>query len=158
MFNYAQFERKNFRLLQASCDVAFEYAHLRKQFGEYLAKFQLIQVKQESKTLSAFFALSQYYLITLQGKIADMYTILSASRSYLYSVARSCDAGHINRKNCAAVFLYSAENATKAASDAIQILGKFIIGRKRSKLFENYLSEEKRRRYKIELDREIYKW
>jgi len=117
----------NFRLLQASCDVAFEYAHLRKQFGEYIAKFQLIQVKQESKALSAFFALSQYRLITLQGKIADMYTILSASRSYLYSVARSCDAGHINRKNCAAVFLYSAENATKAASDAIQILGSLLL-------------------------------
>ncbi|XP_071575755.1 isovaleryl-CoA dehydrogenase, mitochondrial-like [Temnothorax nylanderi] len=87
-------------ILQACCDIAFEYAHSRKQFGEYLAQFQLIQ-----------------------GKIADMYTALSASRSYLYSVARSCDAGHINRKDCAAVLLFSAENAMKAASDAIQILG-----------------------------------
>ncbi|KYN05772.1 PREDICTED: isovaleryl-CoA dehydrogenase, mitochondrial [Cyphomyrmex costatus] len=87
-------------ILQACCDVAFEYAHTRKQFGQYLAKFQL-----------------------MQAKIADMYTALSASRSYLYSVARSCDAGHINRKNCAAVLLFSAENAMKAASDAIQILG-----------------------------------
>ncbi|KYQ57600.1 Isovaleryl-CoA dehydrogenase, mitochondrial [Trachymyrmex zeteki] len=87
-------------LLQACCDVAFEYAHTRKQFGQYLAKFQLIQ-----------------------AKIADMYTALSASRSYLYSVARSCDAGYVNRKNCAAVLLFSAENAMKAASDAVQILG-----------------------------------
>ncbi|KAK2585436.1 hypothetical protein KPH14_010102 [Odynerus spinipes] len=87
-------------LLQASCDVAFEYAHNRKQFGKYIAEFQLIQ-----------------------EKIADMYTKLNASRSYLYSVARSCDAGHVNRKDCAAVILYCAENATKAALDAIQILG-----------------------------------
>ena len=55
-----------------------------------------------------------------------MYTTLSASRSYLYSVARSCDVDHVNRKNCAAVLLFSAENAMKAASDAIQILGKSI--------------------------------
>ncbi|TGZ55693.1 isovaleryl-CoA dehydrogenase, mitochondrial-like isoform X2 [Temnothorax longispinosus] len=87
-------------ILQACCDIAFEYAHSRKQFGQYLAQFQLIQ-----------------------GKIADMYTALSASRSYLYSVARSCDAGHINRKDCAAVLVFSAENAMKAALDAIQILG-----------------------------------
>ncbi|XP_047351685.1 isovaleryl-CoA dehydrogenase, mitochondrial [Vespa velutina] len=87
-------------ILQACCDVAFEYAHTRKQFGKYISEFQLIQ-----------------------GKIADMYTTLSASRSYLYSIARSCDAGHVNRKDCAAVVLYCAENATKAALDAIQILG-----------------------------------
>ncbi|XP_071569663.1 isovaleryl-CoA dehydrogenase, mitochondrial-like [Temnothorax nylanderi] len=87
-------------ILQACCDIAFEYAHARKQFGQHLAQFQLIQ-----------------------GKIANMYTALSASRSYLYSVARSCDSGHINRKDCAAVLLFSAENAMKAASDAIQILG-----------------------------------
>jgi len=87
-------------ILQASCDIAFEYAHSRKQFNQYLAEFQLIQ-----------------------GKIADMYTALSASRSYLYSVARSCDAGHVNRKDCAAVLLFSAENSVKVASDAIQILG-----------------------------------
>ncbi|XP_011690077.1 PREDICTED: isovaleryl-CoA dehydrogenase, mitochondrial [Wasmannia auropunctata] len=87
-------------LLQACCDVAFEYAHTRKQFGQNLAEFQLIQ-----------------------GKIADMYTALSSSRSYLYSVARACDAGHVNRKDCAAVIMYISENATKAALDAIQILG-----------------------------------
>ncbi|XP_043492530.1 isovaleryl-CoA dehydrogenase, mitochondrial [Polistes fuscatus] len=87
-------------LLQACCDVSFEYAHTRKQFGKYISEFQLIQ-----------------------KKIADMYTTLNASRSYLYSVARSCDTGHINRKDCAAAILYCAENATKAALDAIQILG-----------------------------------
>ncbi|XP_076247204.1 isovaleryl-CoA dehydrogenase, mitochondrial [Calliopsis andreniformis] len=87
-------------ILQACCDVAFDYAHTRKQFGKPIAEFQLIQ-----------------------GKIANMYTALSACRSYLYSVARSCDKGHVNRKDCAAVILYNAENATNAALDAIQILG-----------------------------------
>lgn len=87
-------------ILQACCDVAFEYAHTRKQFDQYLAQFQLIQ-----------------------AKIADMYTALSSSRSYLYSVARSCDTGNVNRKDCAAVLLYAAESAMKGASDALQILG-----------------------------------
>ncbi|XP_012149398.2 isovaleryl-CoA dehydrogenase, mitochondrial [Megachile rotundata] len=87
-------------ILQACCDVAFDYAHTRKQFGKRIAEFQLIQ-----------------------AKMADMYTYLNACRSYLYSVARSCDAGHVNRKDCAAVILYIAECATKAALDAIQILG-----------------------------------
>lgn len=87
-------------IIQACCDVAFEYAHVRKQFEKRIAEFQMIQ-----------------------GKIANMYTSLSACRSYLYSVARSCDAGYINRKDCAAVILYIAECATNAALDAIQILG-----------------------------------
>ncbi|EFN66951.1 Isovaleryl-CoA dehydrogenase, mitochondrial [Camponotus floridanus] len=85
---------------QASCDIAFEYAHSRKQFDQYLAQFQLIQ-----------------------GKIADMYMTLTASRSYLYSVARFCDAGHTNRKDCAAVLLFCTENAVKATMNAMQILG-----------------------------------
>ncbi|XP_078040423.1 isovaleryl-CoA dehydrogenase, mitochondrial isoform X2 [Augochlora pura] len=87
-------------ILQACCDVAFDYAHTRKQFGKYIAEFQLIQ-----------------------GKIADMYTSLSACRSYLYSVARSCDAGHVNRKDCAAAILFISERATEAALNALQILG-----------------------------------
>ncbi|XP_006625020.1 isovaleryl-CoA dehydrogenase, mitochondrial [Apis dorsata] len=87
-------------IIQACCDVAFEYAHVRKQFEKRIAEFQMIQ-----------------------GKIANMYTSLSACRSYLYSVARSCDAGYINRKDCAAVILYIAECATNVALDAIQILG-----------------------------------
>ncbi|XP_043787036.1 isovaleryl-CoA dehydrogenase, mitochondrial [Apis laboriosa] len=87
-------------IIQACCDVAFEYAHVRKQFEKRIAEFQMIQ-----------------------EKIANMHTSLSACRNYLYSVARSCDAGYINRKDCAAVILYIAECATNAALDAIQILG-----------------------------------
>ncbi|XP_031841244.1 isovaleryl-CoA dehydrogenase, mitochondrial [Nomia melanderi] len=87
-------------ILQACCDVAFEYAHARQQFGKRIEEFQLIQ-----------------------EKIANMYTSLSACRSYLYTVARSCDAGYTNRKDCAAVILHISEYATKAALDAIQILG-----------------------------------
>lgn len=63
----------------------------------------------------------------LQGKIADMYTTLSACRSYLYNVARACDAGHVNRKDCAGVFLYLAERATQLSLDSIQCLGKTLI-------------------------------
>ncbi|KAH0567492.1 isovaleryl-CoA dehydrogenase, mitochondrial [Cotesia glomerata] len=87
-------------ITQACCDIAFQYAHDRKQFNRRIAEFQMIQ-----------------------AKIADMYTTLSANRSYLYSVARACDANHINRKDCAAVILLCAESATKVALDAIQILG-----------------------------------
>ncbi|KAH0954040.1 hypothetical protein HN011_008405 [Eciton burchellii] len=87
-------------ILQACCDLTFEYVHSRKQFNQYLAQFQLIQ-----------------------GKVADMYTALSTSKIYAYSIARSCDAGHIYRKDCAAMYLYCAESATKAALDTIQILG-----------------------------------
>ncbi|KAK6620901.1 hypothetical protein RUM43_011199 [Polyplax serrata] len=87
-------------LMQAACDVAFEYVHVRKQFGTRIGEFQL-----------------------LQGKMADMYTRLSACRSYLYSVARACDAGKANKKDCAGVILYCAENATQVALDAIQCLG-----------------------------------
>lgn len=64
-----------------------------------------------------------------QGKLADMYTTLSACRSYLYGVARSCDAGHVNKKDCAGVILYCAEKATLLALDAIQCLGMKCFGR-----------------------------
>ncbi|KAJ2938257.1 hypothetical protein O0L34_g17598 [Tuta absoluta] len=87
-------------LMQAAIDVAFQYAHTRKQFGQNIGEFQL-----------------------MQGKMADMYTTLSACRSYLYSVARACDEGHVNSKDCAGVILYCAEKATQVALDAIQILG-----------------------------------
>ncbi|XP_037299583.1 isovaleryl-CoA dehydrogenase, mitochondrial [Manduca sexta] len=87
-------------LMQAAVDVSFEYAHTRKQFGRNIGEFQL-----------------------LQGKMADMYTTLSACRSYLYSVAKACDEGHVNSKDCAGVILYCAEKATQVALDAIQILG-----------------------------------
>jgi len=87
-------------LMQAACDVAWEYAHQRKQFGEPIGHFQLIQ-----------------------GKMADMYTTLNASRAYLYNAARACDQGHVSGKDCAGVILYCAEKATQVALDAIQILG-----------------------------------
>lgn len=87
-------------LMQAACDVAWNYAHQRKQFGQKIGEFQMIQ-----------------------AKMADMYTALSSSRAYLYSVARACDKGHFNNKDCAGVILYCAEQATKVALDSIQILG-----------------------------------
>ncbi|KAK8736944.1 hypothetical protein OTU49_004738, partial [Cherax quadricarinatus] len=87
-------------LMQAACDVAFEYVHIRKQFNQRIGEFQL-----------------------MQGKIADMYCSLSACRSYLYSVGRACDLGHVNRKDCAGVILYCAEKATQLCLDAIQCLG-----------------------------------
>ncbi|GBM94169.1 Isovaleryl-CoA dehydrogenase, mitochondrial, partial [Araneus ventricosus] len=87
-------------LMQACCDVAFDYVHQRKQFGQRIGEFQLIQ-----------------------GKLADMYTTLNACRSYLYSVARAADQGHVNSKDCAGVILYCAEKATQMALDAIQCLG-----------------------------------
>ncbi|CAH1974711.1 unnamed protein product, partial [Acanthoscelides obtectus] len=86
-------------LMQAACDIAFSYAHIRKQFNTRIGEFQLIQ-----------------------GKLADMYTTLGACRSYLYSVARACDKKKVNSKDCAGVILYCAEKATQMALDAIQIL------------------------------------
>ena len=57
--------------------------------------------------------------------MADMYTTLSACRSYLYNVAKACDEGHINSKDCAGVILFCAEKATQVALDAVQILGEY---------------------------------
>ncbi|GFQ66552.1 isovaleryl-CoA dehydrogenase, mitochondrial [Trichonephila clavata] len=87
-------------VMQACCDVTFDYVHQRKQFGQRIGEFQLIQ-----------------------GKLADMYTSLNACRSYLYNVARAADQGHVNSKDCAGVILYCAEKATQMALDAIQCLG-----------------------------------
>ena len=87
-------------LMQAACDVAWNYAHERKQFGQRIGEFQLIQ-----------------------GKMADMYTTMNACRSYLYAAARAADQGHFNNKDCAGVILYCAEKATQVSLDAIQILG-----------------------------------
>lgn len=87
-------------VMQAAVDVAFPYLHTREQFGVKIGTFQL-----------------------MQAKMADMYTRLNASRTYVYSVARACDRGHINREDCAAVILHAAENATQVALDAIQCLG-----------------------------------
>ncbi|KAJ1960152.1 hypothetical protein IWQ62_004336 [Dispira parvispora] len=87
-------------LMQAALDVAVPYVNERKQFGQAVGEFQL-----------------------MQGKVADMYTKTSASRAYSYAVARACDQGNISSKDCAGVILYSAERATEVALDAIQCLG-----------------------------------
>lgn len=87
-------------LMQACLDTVIPYLHERKQFGQAIGEFQL-----------------------MQGKLADMYTLTSASRAYLYAVAGACDRGETSRKDAAGVILYLAENATKLALDAIQCLG-----------------------------------
>jgi isovaleryl-CoA dehydrogenase len=80
--------------------VVLPYVHERRQFGQPIGEFQLIQ-----------------------GKIADMYTTLSASRAYVYAVARACDRGRTTRRDAAGAILYAAERATQMALDAIQCLG-----------------------------------
>ncbi|MBA6411532.1 isovaleryl-CoA dehydrogenase [Parahaliea sp. F7430] len=89
-------------IMQACLDEVLPYLHQRQQFGQSIGEFQL-----------------------MQGKLADMYTDLSASRAYLYAVAAACDRGEASRKDCAAVILYSAEKATQMALQAIQTLGGF---------------------------------
>jgi len=87
-------------IMQACMDIVVPYIHERKQFNKAIGEFQL-----------------------MQGKIADMYTSLSASRSFLYAVANACDRGEDSRKDAAAVILYTAEQATQMALQAIQVLG-----------------------------------
>ncbi|KAH6697511.1 isovaleryl-CoA dehydrogenase [Plectosphaerella plurivora] len=88
-------------LMQASLDVALPFAHQRKQFGQPIAHNQLVQ-----------------------GKLADMYTKLQASRSYTYATARAVDEnGLIRTQDCAGAILYAAERATECALDCIQLLG-----------------------------------
>jgi isovaleryl-CoA dehydrogenase len=87
-------------IMEACMDVVIPYIHDREQFGQSIGEFQLIQ-----------------------GKVADMYTLLNASKAYVYAVGQACDRGETTRKDAAAAILYAAENATKLALDAIQILG-----------------------------------
>lgn len=87
-------------IMQACMDNVIPYVHERKQFGQAIGEFQLIQ-----------------------GKLADMYTTLSACRAYLYAVAQACDRGESSRKDSAGVILYCSEKATQMTLDAIQILG-----------------------------------
>ena len=87
-------------IMQACLDVVLPYLHEREQFGQSIGEFQL-----------------------MQGKIADMYTELNASRAYLYAVGAACDRGEESRKDAAAVILFTAEKATLMASQAIQALG-----------------------------------
>ena len=87
-------------IMQACMDVVVPYVHERKQFDQPIGQFQL-----------------------MQGKMADMYADLNASRAYLYAVARACDLGQDSRKDAAAVILFTAEKATQSALQAIQALG-----------------------------------
>jgi isovaleryl-CoA dehydrogenase len=87
-------------IMQACMDAVVPYIHERKQFGQAIGEFQL-----------------------MQGKIADMYTTMNASRAYVYAVARACDRGRTTRKDAAGAILYAAEKATWMALEAIQALG-----------------------------------
>lgn len=87
-------------LMAACLDVAIPYVHERKQFGQPIGEFQLVQ-----------------------GKLADMYTVMNAARAYVYAVAAACDRGQTTRKDAAGCVLFAAEKATQMALDAIQLLG-----------------------------------
>ena len=87
-------------IMQACLDVVLPYVHDRRQFGQPIGTFQL-----------------------MQGKLADMYTTLSAARAYVYAVAQACDRGEVTRMDAAGAILYAAERATWMASEAIQCLG-----------------------------------
>ncbi|RUV32589.1 isovaleryl-CoA dehydrogenase, partial [Mesorhizobium sp. M7A.F.Ca.MR.148.00.0.0] len=87
-------------LMAACLDVAIPYVHERKQFGQAIGEFQLVQ-----------------------GKLADMYTVMNAARAYVYAVAAACDRGQTTRKDAAGCVLFAAEKATLMALDAIQLLG-----------------------------------
>lgn len=87
-------------IMQACMDAVLPYVHDRKQFGQPIGEFQL-----------------------MQGKLADMYVTMNASKSYVYSVAKACDRGEVSRKDAAGAILYAAERASWMASEAIQCLG-----------------------------------
>ncbi|MBM3597829.1 MAG: isovaleryl-CoA dehydrogenase [Alphaproteobacteria bacterium] len=87
-------------IMQACMDVVLPYVHERKQFGQAIGSFQL-----------------------MQGKLADMYTTMNASKAYVYAVAKACDRGQTTRKDAAGAILYAAEKATWMALEAIQVLG-----------------------------------
>ena len=87
-------------IMQACMDVVMPYVHEREQFGKAIGEFQL-----------------------MQGKLADMYTTMNASKAYVYAVARACDRGQTTRKDAAGAILYASEKATWMALEAIQCLG-----------------------------------
>jgi isovaleryl-CoA dehydrogenase len=87
-------------LMAAALDSVLPYIHERKQFGQAIGTFQLVQ-----------------------GKLADMYVTMNAAKAYVYAVARACDRGQTTREDAAGAILYAAERATKVALDAIQLLG-----------------------------------
>jgi len=87
-------------IMQACMDVVVPYVHERRQFGQPIGEFQL-----------------------MQGKLADMYTTMNACKAYVYAVAKACDRGGPTRKDAAGAILYAAEKATWMALEAIQALG-----------------------------------
>jgi len=87
-------------IMQACMDIVVPYVHERKQFGQAIGEFQL-----------------------MQGKLADMYTTMNATKAYVYAVAKACDAGRTSRKDAAGAILYAAEKATWMTLEAIQTLG-----------------------------------
>ncbi len=87
-------------IMQAALDIVMPYIHERKQFGQPIGEFQLVQ-----------------------GKVADMYTTMNACRAYVYAVGAACDRGETTREDSAGCILYAAEKATQVALDAIQLLG-----------------------------------
>ncbi len=87
-------------IMAACLDAVLPYVHERRQFGQSIGEFQL-----------------------MQGKLADMYTTMNACRAYVYAVARACDRGQTTRKDAAGAILYAAEKATWMAGEAIQCLG-----------------------------------
>src|SRR5580692_2884600 len=87
-------------IMQACMDAVVPYVHERKQFGQAIGEFQL-----------------------MQGKLADMYTTMNAARAYVYTVAKACDRGQTTRKDAAGAILFAAEKATWMALEAIQALG-----------------------------------
>jgi isovaleryl-CoA dehydrogenase len=87
-------------IMQSCMDLVLPYVHERKQFGQPIGEFEL-----------------------MQGKLADMYTAINATRAYVYAVAKACDRGRITRKDAASAILFAAEKATWMALEAIQCLG-----------------------------------
>lgn len=87
-------------IMQACLDVVLPYLHERKQFGQAIGEFQL-----------------------MQGKLADMYVLMNAAKAYVYAVAKACDRGEPARKDAAGAILFAAEKATWMALETIQCLG-----------------------------------
>jgi isovaleryl-CoA dehydrogenase len=87
-------------IMQACMDAVLPYVHERKQFGQAIGEFQI-----------------------MQAKLADMYTTMNAAKAYVYAVARACDRGRTTRKDAAGAILFAAEKATWMALEAIQCLG-----------------------------------
>ena len=87
-------------IMQSCMDTVIPYVHERKQFGKAIGEFQI-----------------------MQGKIADMYTVMNSAKAYVYTVAKACDRGETTRKDAAGAILYAAEKATWMALEAIQCLG-----------------------------------